>query len=539
MATDYSKYGLPSGAYYDSGSGTVRDANGNDLGSPEMFGGTQPNGPTQDWSFPTQSYAVTPDYGQVQVVTGGTSQPNAGIGDFTTGAAALQAQNLTPGATSLEGAPTSFNDAQGNQQYFYGTPTLGGQTTFTDNPDSAWYKNSDLTPIQGIDSSGNLVSMSPTAATAIPSQYDTAQLNRSFLMGNAGVLAGMAGASALGPMLTGGSGATALPVAGSAAIPATELGGGALATTDVGSFLAADAAASAAGQGAFDVASALGMPLDQAVMAGLINGAGSLTDAGAAALMGGTASALPAGVTAADVAKYGSMAAKALSAAGALTNAAGAGSGTGLGSGTGSNASQQPYYNPNGPWNAAPVATNLTWAPHAQMPATAGDSNLAMLHPELAKQMALSGMLPTNLGGQQQQPQSQPYYTYGSPQQTTQPTAVAPVDTPDWTLGYANGGNVHIPEFITGATGHYVKGSGDGQADLIPAMLASGEFVWDADTVAALGNGDSDSGAEVLDGMRKAIRAHKRSAPIDSIPPKAKSPLQYMKDAEKYIQRDK
>ena len=96
----------------------------------------------------------------------------------------------------------------------------------------------------------------------------------------------------------------------------------------------------------------------------------------------------------------------------------------------------------------------------------------------------------------------------------------------------------HIPEFITGATGHYVRGRGDGQADLIPAMLASGEFVWDADTVAALGNGDSDSGAKILDGMRMAIRAHKRSAPLDEIPPKAKSPLQYMKDAEKYIDRD-
>jgi hypothetical protein len=106
--------------------------------------------------------------------------------------------------------------------------------------------------------------------------------------------------------------------------------------------------------------------------------------------------------------------------------------------------------------------------------------------------------------------------------------------------GQAHGGGEgeHVPEFITGATGHYVKGRGDGQADMIPAMLASGEFVWDADTVAALGNGDSDSGAKILDGMRQAIRAHKRSAPIDKIPPKAKSPLQYMKDAEKYIQRD-
>jgi hypothetical protein len=96
--------------------------------------------------------------------------------------------------------------------------------------------------------------------------------------------------------------------------------------------------------------------------------------------------------------------------------------------------------------------------------------------------------------------------------------------------GYKRGGLAgHQPEFITGATGHYVKGKGDGQSDDIPAMLADGEYVFDADTVAALGNGSSDAGAERLDEMRQAIRKHKRSAPIDKIPPKAKSPLEYLK----------
>ena len=87
----------------------------------------------------------------------------------------------------------------------------------------------------------------------------------------------------------------------------------------------------------------------------------------------------------------------------------------------------------------------------------------------------------------------------------------------------------HVPEFITGATGHYVKGRGDGQSDDIPAMLADGEYVFDADTVSALGNGSSDAGAKRLDEMRESIRKHKRSAPIDKIPPKAKSPLEYLK----------
>jgi hypothetical protein len=64
-------------------------------------------------------------------------------------------------------------------------------------------------------------------------------------------------------------------------------------------------------------------------------------------------------------------------------------------------------------------------------------------------------------------------------------------------------------------------------------MLADSEYVIDADTVAALGDGSSKAGAEVLDKMRMAIRKHKRSAPIDKIPPKAKSPLEYIKEGMK------
>ena len=93
----------------------------------------------------------------------------------------------------------------------------------------------------------------------------------------------------------------------------------------------------------------------------------------------------------------------------------------------------------------------------------------------------------------------------------------------------ARQGALHIPEFKTGTTGHFVKGRGDGQSDDIPAMLADGEYVFDADTVAALGNGSSKAGAEILDKMRQNIRKHKRSAPEDKIPPKAKSPLEYLK----------
>jgi hypothetical protein len=138
----------------------------------------------------------------------------------------------------------------------------------------------------------------------------------------------------------------------------------------------------------------------------------------------------------------------------------------------------------------------------------------------------------------------------------------------------------HKPEFITGVTGYYAQGGGTGQSDDIPAMLHDGDYVIDADAVAAFGDGSSKAGAEVLakfqsripfkdtgaakgrpvaakiadgeyvfpeafvtalgqgdnkrgsnilDAMRENLREHKRSAPTSKIPPKAKSPLDYLK----------
>ena len=147
---------------------------------------------------------------------------------------------------------------------------------------------------------------------------------------------------------------------------------------------------------------------------------------------------------------------------------------------------------------------------------------------------------------------------------------------------YAGGGRVHRPEFITGKTGHYAQGRGTGQSDDIPAVLHDGDYVVDADTVAAFGDGSSKAGAgaleqfrrsmpehhsgggqpiraqiadgeyvlpagfvtslgrgsnkdgaKMLDAMREEIRAHKRSAPDTKIPPKAKKPMQYMREAMK------
>ena len=44
--------------------------------------------------------------------------------------------------------------------------------------------------------------------------------------------------------------------------------------------------------------------------------------------------------------------------------------------------------------------------------------------------------------------------------------------------------------------------------------------------------GDNKQGAKRLDAMREELRAHKRSAPTSKIPPKAKSPLDYLRMAK-------
>jgi hypothetical protein len=84
--------------------------------------------------------------------------------------------------------------------------------------------------------------------------------------------------------------------------------------------------------------------------------------------------------------------------------------------------------------------------------------------------------------------------------------------------------------FSTRGGSNYVQGKGTGQSDDIDAKLADGEYVFDADIVSALGDGSNKAGAQALDKMREAIRAHKRSAPDTKIPPKARSPLSYLEE---------
>jgi hypothetical protein len=128
-------------------------------------------------------------------------------------------------------------------------------------------------------------------------------------------------------------------------------------------------------------------------------------------------------------------------------------------------------------------------------------------------------------GGEVQQPS---FYTYGT---TVDPRQIM--------QQMAQGGSPQPVPYVPVVEGRHdyregsrVAGPGDGQSDDIPAMLADGEYVFDADTVAQLGNGSTKAGSDLLDKFREEIRSHKRSAPVNKIPPPSKSPLQYLKQAQ-------
>lgn len=105
------------------------------------------------------------------------------------------------------------------------------------------------------------------------------------------------------------------------------------------------------------------------------------------------------------------------------------------------------------------------------------------------------------------------------------------------TQRYAEGGEVNDnkPEFFSpGAlSAHYISGGTGGQADQVPARVAHGEYIFDADTVSNIGDGNNEAGAHILDSWREKLREQKRSAPSHKIPPKFKGVQAYMPKGEK------
>lgn len=93
--------------------------------------------------------------------------------------------------------------------------------------------------------------------------------------------------------------------------------------------------------------------------------------------------------------------------------------------------------------------------------------------------------------------------------------------------GFARGGSAKRGALSQMMPHH--NGIPGGQDDVIEARLAPGEFVFDAETVAMLGDGDNDAGAAKLEEFRRRLRSHKRAASAKDIPPRAKKPEAYLK----------
>ena len=107
---------------------------------------------------------------------------------------------------------------------------------------------------------------------------------------------------------------------------------------------------------------------------------------------------------------------------------------------------------------------------------------------------------------------------------------IPPVDSASFGLTpYAHGGSVFMSE---GGSNYVNTGSGThGTEDGVDAKLAEGEWVIPSDVVAALGNGSNQAGSIALQKMIELIRAEKHSNAPNELPPNARSPLEYLRDA--------
>ena len=462
--------------------------------------------PTQDWVNQTQTAynggdvtKVLQDLGYSKATSSaanalGIDNKMGSDATFASGAAALEQMGAKPDPKSplYQGIPTTYT--LNGQQFVYGNTNNG-----RDSSSVAWLNASQLPD-----------GVSAQAATPVsPQDWSNAK------MFGLGAL-GLAGAAAFAPALAGASGAEAFPVADASLIPGTELGAAAGLT-----------GAAAAGAGGLTASQVLTGLKGAGALASLLGGTAGGTGAAAAGGTGaaGNSNLIPSGGTSGGGALPGNLQSTAL-ATGQVSNA-------------------DPFANIDKYQQLTPEPA--IYPVHAASGGSVTElAQLQDVHPKLFQMLtgkpkssfftygSDSNISPTSfMGGGLGKPNP------GIPVSGQQPTMPANASETQQALAmingaplsaYAHGGDVHTPEFITGATGHYVKGKGTGQSDEIPAMLADGEWVFDADTVAQLGDGSSDAGAHLLDEFRKSLREHKRSAPADKIPPKA-SPLTYMKEA--------
>lgn len=452
--------------------------------------------------------------------------PGSGNGSFEAGVNYYKDQGYIPSG-DYEGVPTAFYDKDGNLKAWYGDvgTTWGKSGKYAPNYTETygWHMADEL---------GKIPNAIPVMAHENPDKHGW--LGGGQWIAPVAMMGTLLGAAALAPLAAGagagasGAGAGALGAAeGLTALEAATLMGGTL--SDAG-------AAAMLGGTLSDVglaAQALGYTTaSDAIAAGLMTPEGVTTTLGLERLAEMGAPLASEGWSAGDIFKNVNRARNVIS---KLTGGDSQQSGGGLGgSGYGGIGGASPLniVGINAPQvaQAYPVTPLSPYMTSFESPSEVAARGIKMegiedQNPKLKEVTPeLKKLLIDKLGTNQNQFIADP---------------LGALDRGELSPGFRRGGHVmnedgepHIPEFITGKTGHYVDGRGTGQSDEIPAMLADGEYVIDADTVAALGDGSSKAGSELLDKFREAIREHKRSAPADKIPPKA-SPLQYMKVAMK------
>jgi hypothetical protein len=181
------------------------------------------------------------------------------------------------------------------------------------------------------------------------------------------------------------------------------------------------------------------------------------------------------------------------------------------------------------PVNTAANGGLMKFANGGQMPMSAmGPLQQAMQTGNMPPAGGQGRGLPS--GPMQGMPQgrAQPQGMQGMPQGRAQPTnrnrktAYYQYGTPPAKM--AMGGALNM------VRSYNVGGGADGRSDDVNAVLSDGEYVFDAETVALLGNGSSEAGADRLDQMREQIRKQKgQSLAKGKISPDARSPLSYLK----------
>lgn len=88
---------------------------------------------------------------------------------------------------------------------------------------------------------------------------------------------------------------------------------------------------------------------------------------------------------------------------------------------------------------------------------------------------------------------------------------------------FSRGGAAHgdEPMFRSSGGGADVDGPGDGQSDSVPAKLPDGSFVWNADVVNAFGSGSSNAGKRALEAARRSLpvqpRGHAKGGALSQV----------------------